>query len=284
MSGAEILEWQYIGYWGVLCLGLMFLFINILGVGSDGNDAEAHGDVGHDLEGDLHGDVGHDLEGDLHGDVGHDLEGDLHGDVGHDLEGDAHGAEVHGEAAPHAAGLAAGPAHFDKPLHHSDDGDRTFGLLGGLLGLGRCPLSIILMTLCFLFFLSGQVFTTLLRPLFAAPELYGSLSYVGSGVVGLLLTGRIATLIGRFMPTTETSVVTPREFEGKVGRAVYAFDAKQAGFVEVKDRNKTRQRLRGVNLAPEKPIKSGDLVLIVHYDKEHETLEVTPAPEMMTED
>jgi membrane protein implicated in regulation of membrane protease activity len=195
-----------------------------------------------------------------------------HGDA-HAPAGDGHDA---GHDADHGAGhdVAHGDAHA---VAGDADAAAAHHALLDFLGIGRCPLSLILMTLCFLFAFFGLASIIILKQLVRSGLLVGLVSYPAALVLAALVTGRIARLIGRFMPTAETYVAGESSLVGSVGKAVYAFSGER-GFVQVYDRNNTLQEVRAVCAEPGQAIRAGDDVLLIDYDGKERVFRVQRAP------
>ncbi len=245
MNPAELWKWYNVGYVGVFLLGLMFLVISLMGLEGGGGDADH--DVDHDVDHDMDHDVDHDA------DVSHDHDAD----AGHDHEQD----HEHEHDAEHE-------------MEHS-----FFHNLMTLIGLGRCPLSIIIMSFCFLFSLIGFGSNLLLKPMVLTPVIYGSVSYVLAFIVGFFLTGALARLIGKVLPTKETFVHEHRELVGKTGKAVYDFqDGK--GFIQVHDASGTLLEKKA--FCPDSQINKGEQVVISRWDKENNGFLVVAAPKDLT--
>ncbi|MBT5503403.1 DUF1449 family protein [Candidatus Falkowbacteria bacterium] len=190
-------------------------------------------------------DLDHDIDHDI--DVEHDVETDH--DVGHESEHDHEVEQAHG-------------------LMHS---------ILNLLGIGRCPLSIIMMTFLFLFTGIGIGSLLILKPITFTSVIFGTVSYSVAFLGALFLTGSIARLIGRYLPTKETYVKGTASLHGKIGKANYDF-SDNTGFFQVVDDNHTMLEKKGINIDPDNPIKARDSVLIVTYNKEKGCFLVKKAP------
>ena len=145
-----------------------------------------------------------------------------------------------------------------------------------LLGIGRCPFSIIIMSFCFLFSVIGFSSNVVLKRVLPVPVVFGSISYGFSFVAGFLLTGSLARLIGRILPTKETYVHKSTELVGKTGKAVYDFkDGK--GFIQVYDPSGTLMEKPAV--CHDSQIKKGQQVIIAKWEKQNNRFLVAAAPQ-----
>src|SRR5687768_8649258 len=125
------IQWL-LGWWNLmflLPLGLALLYVGVYAVsGLTFGHADADADAGADVDADtdLHADA--DVHADVHADA--DADGDVEADADAEMDGDAHADVHHGGHAHSGVGKT--------PL---------FDLLSMLIGLGRAPLSILLMVL-----------------------------------------------------------------------------------------------------------------------------------------
>ncbi|MBI5490084.1 MAG: DUF1449 family protein [Deltaproteobacteria bacterium] len=203
--------------------------------------------------------------------------------LGHD--GDAGGGGDHdaGGGGDHDAGAADAKSALGE-AHGAEGGadhpDAGHSVLLDFLGVGRCPMSILLMVLCFLFSLVGVASIIILRSFLPPGALVGALAYALALVGGFTLTGVVARAIGRVLPSTETYVEPEGRHVGALGKAVYAFDGGQ-GFIQVRDRSGTIHELRAVSEGND-PIAAGESVLVLDYDPGNRMFRVQKAPAELT--
>lgn len=235
----DFLAWENVGYLGTFILGLMFLIMSLMGMGEH--------EVGHDIE--------HDVDHDIDHDVGHETDHDATAKIDYVHE---HGAEAHSAAAK------------------GDDMSAMHFVLN-LLGVGRCPLSIIIMCWLFIFSVTGVISNIILKNILFTPYIYGPISYVGAFFISFTLTGFLARLVGKIMPTNETSVLASEDFVGSIGKVLYEFDSEQKSFAQFFDTNKTLNEVRIINVTGKK-INKGESVLLTEYDKKNDIYEVEPTP------
>lgn len=232
----DFLAWENVGYLGTFILGLMFLFMSLMGMGEH--------------------EIGHDIDHDVDHDVDHNTEHDSTTKIDYISE---HGAGAHHGAAAEGGNMSA--MHF----------------MLNLLGVGRCPLSIIMMCWLFIFSVTGVISNIILKNILFTPYIYGPISYVGAFFISFSLTGFLARLVGKIMPTNETSVLASEDFVGSVGKVLYEFDSEQKSFAQFFDANKTLNEVRIINVTGKK-INKGESVLLTEYDKKNDIYQVEPTP------
>lgn len=199
----ELLAWYNV----VFLIPLVFGVILVLGsaLGLMGHDA------GHDVAADADHDVSHD--------VGHDVGADTHVDADHD------GHLVH-TVGDHETGSGHDTGH-----------DRESGLfmrMLGVLGIGRAPLSVVMMSIALLFGGVGYAMNFILKPILVEGWLYGWVSVAVAAVATCFFSGIFARMIAKLMPTTETSRVTERDLLGRTGTVILDVDAR-GGYVQMHD-------------------------------------------------
>ena len=183
-------------------------------------------------------------------------EGD-HGDV--HMEPGLH-VEIHG------AHIEIHPGDLPDDLAHdvSHDSDPFRGALS-LIGVGRIPLSLVLMSFLFLWgffgWVGNQVFGSLLPSpaLFLWPSL--AVALVGAGA----FTRFLAIRLGRVMPSTESYGASTRELVGRIADVRYAV-TESSGTVQLYDTYGTMHEVPARVLPGEAPIPSGERVVLWRYD------------------
>jgi len=189
--------------------------------------------------------------------------GDGDHDVDHDLDAD-------GDA--------------DHDLDHDHDHDADEGRHGGIkllspilsvLGVGKVPLSIVLMIAGCVFGGSGIVMNTVLAPVLGHPAAYAWISALVAFFAMALVTGQLARLINRIMPTTESYNVTRADLCGRRGQLILAADERE-GLALVKDHEGNVHNLHCRTTEGTLPKNSG--VLVIDYEEETNTYLVVPDP------
>lgn len=219
----QLLDWQYLIFLLPIAFGTMYLLL--MAVGMFGGEGDADVSAGHDVGLD-HGDVGVG-----HGDIAHaDVS---HGDIGH----------AHVEHAGAGHGMHAG----------------AFDALLGFFGLGKAPLSILMMSYCFVWGGVGVAGLTLL----GEPAVWKAAGI--AAVTTVLGTRYLAIGLSKVIPSVESYHTPLAALEGLSGEVLYAI-TENSGTVRVRDQ---QQNLRDVpcRIAPgEKSIPAGTKVVLFYYD------------------
>ena len=163
-------EWIF-GWWNLVFLApfavaLLYLFVYAVS-GVTFGDADHDAEVGHDVEADADVDhdmeVDHDVEADVHADVDAEADVDADADVDHDIDADS---DVDADADHDAEG----------------DGDQGSGSSSSIfaamtwLGIGRVPVSIVLLVLLLSWGVIGFCSNQALRERIADPAKIGLIS------------------------------------------------------------------------------------------------------------
>ena len=240
-------EWIF-GWWNLVFLAPFLLALIYLGVyaasgvtfGDADADAgvDADADVDADMDHDLGGDVGHDIDADADHDFGADADADADADTDHDAGGDQDG-----DAGGHSSVFAA----------------LTW------LGVGRVPLSIVLMVLLLSWGAIGFATNVLARDLFADPGRLIMLSLPAALAGSMLVTGGISKAIVKLIPLNETFAHRRHELLGSVGEAVFMID-QAGGVVMVRDEEGNLSQVAARVQEGEGPIAKGNKVRLVAYD------------------
>ena len=140
--------------------------------------------------------------------------------------------------------------HIDVDAHgvyhdvdHGHEVGHETGSLGKILalfGIGRVPISILFMLILFLFGGIGLALNMLLGSMISQ-NIY-LLSLIVTLVMTLFVTGRLATVIAKYMPSVETITTSSQDVIGKTGISVYGVDPQQ-GFVNVYDQYGNLRRI-----------------------------------------
>jgi len=183
--------------------------------------------------------------------------------------GSAFGGHDHGVGGGHDA--AGGHDHDHDADHHHG----PVGRMLEMLGVGRVPVTVVVMMASLLFGGTGIILNRILASLNLPAALYGAAAVGGALVMTAALTGWATRLLGRIMPTTETYVVTRHDFAGCTGKLLLPADA-TSGYAQVKDRegNVHNIKCRTVGAA----LAKGQEILVVEYDDETKTYVVDANP------
>lgn len=174
-------------------------------------------------------------------------------------------------AAEHDIGFSVdGESDFDADhdagVEHIHD--LQPGLLSSLLqllGIGKVPLSIIVISFCCIWGFIGFTGNTVLKTLLP-PSLFVWLSLIIAFVVATALTRSLARLIARFMPVTETYAISPAQLVGKWAETTTRIDD-TFGQAIVHDDAGVLHTVQCIIKTGEEPIPIGSRVLLVLFDK-----------------
>jgi hypothetical protein len=163
--------------------------------------------------------------------------------------------------------LAVGAAPVDDAGFDFDadvEGDAGHDLLS-VLGLGRVPLSLILVSFCMLWGLIGWFAVRAFSTIWPQPGTFIWPSLVVALLGTALLTRLVTSLLGRVMPRTESYGAGARELVGRVAEARYAITA-TGGTVQVYDQHGSLHEVPARVLPGDAPIPAGAQVILFRYD------------------
>jgi hypothetical protein len=216
----QLLDWQYLIFLLPIALGVLYLLLLASGLGGGSEAGDADASVDHDLGMD-HGDVGVD-QGDI-----------AHGDIS-----DAH--------VEHAGA--------DHDLHPG-----VLGSAVSFLGIGKVPMSILMMSYCFVWGATGMASLNML----GEPSVTKAIGIAAGASV--LITRYLALGIAKLVPSVESYHTPLSTLVGLGGEVLYAI-TDSSGTVRVHD---VETNLRDVpcRVAPgDKSIPAGTKVVLFHYD------------------
>ncbi len=189
------------------------------------------------------GESGVDVDADV------DADGDLGADGAVDADADA---GAHAEAGVHVVGHPGG----DSPVP-------AYLSVLTWLGLGRVPLSILLMVLMLSWGAAGFITNALLVRSFDHAYI-PPISLPVAGLSCLVFTSCFARLIGRYAPLSETYARRRHELLGLVGEAIFPIDS-TFGMVTVRDDRGERFDLPCRTSEDSPAIAKGERVRLVGY-------------------
>ena len=183
---------------------------------------------------------------------------------------------VHDHDAGHDAGHAAGHAGGHNGEAHHDGHGSVFARAFEMLGVGRVPLTVVLMIASLYFGGLGIILNTLLSSAGLAPSFYGPIS-VASAFVGMVaLSGATARLIHRHLPTSESYPISRHDFAGCTGALLLPADA-SSGYAQIKDREGNVHNIRC--RTTEGALAKGTAILVVEYDEDSKVFIIDANPE-----
>src|SRR4051812_45155957 len=258
-----ILEWYNLIFILPLFLALLYVGIYaISGLTFGDADVDASGaDVDADAHIELHGHVeapSH-IESDAHFDADADADADAHlgadadADVDADVDADAH-VEGHGadEVAPGSV-LASALS---------------------LLGVGRVPLSIVLMVLMLIWGTIGFFANMLAWEKYQNESIVLAISIPLAFIASVLGTRLITAAMARWLPTHETYIQRRHELLGAIGEAILPIDS-TFGMVAVRDVYGDLFHV-GCRLHPNQPsLEKGSKVKLIAYNGKQKIYYVT---------
>ncbi len=175
-----------------------------------------------------------------------------------------------------STGLVAGD--HDMDLDHDADLDHDMGIEHAhefepgmlaralqFLGIGRVPVSIIIISFCFLWGFAGFAANTLLKPLLP-PWLFAWVSIAVAFMAAVVFTRFLAGVLGRIMPATETYAVSLEQLVGKWAEAVTAID-ESFGQAHVYDDAGALHTVQCLTRGGEGKIARGTQVVLLFFDK-----------------
>jgi membrane protein implicated in regulation of membrane protease activity len=169
-------------------------------------------------------------------------------------------------------GLAPIEGHDADLDAHADidaDADGDHGLLHdafGAIGVGRIPLSLVLMSFAFLWGFFGWVGNRLFGALLGEPALFIWPSLLLALVAAAVLTRFLATRLGRLMPATESYGAASRELVGRVADVRYAL-TETSGSVQLHDNFGTLHEVPARVMPGEDAIPAGAKVVLWRFNE-----------------
>ena len=250
MNPQALLAWWNLIFVVPFGLALVYLALYTLG-GVTFGEADADGDFDHDV--DAHVDVDADADadvnadGDLHADADTHIDADADHDVDHDVEGDG---ATGGHTSLHAAALA-------------------------FLGVGRVPLSVLLMVLLMTWGATGFVVNQIAAMRLGGGAGVAMVSIPIAALAALALTRMLVRAIDRWLPLNETTARRRHELLGRAGEAIFPIGA-QFGLAAVRDdRGELYQVPCRLDPETDAPLPKGSRVRLVAYSAKNKSFFVT---------
>lgn len=195
--------------------------------------------------------------------------GDADGDVGvdgADVDADADAEiAVHGDADAGVDGADLDAHDSHVPIHIA---------AMSWIGIGRVPLSLVLMVLLltwgFFGFATSYYIERNLQGFAMAPVVSIAVAAVGS----MLATSLASRAIARWLPTSETYAMRRHDLLGRTGEAIYQIDH-QTGVVSLRDENNDLFQVPCRVHADHAPIPKGSRVRLVAYNGREKAYYVT---------
>lgn len=178
--------------------------------------------------------------------------------------------------------MASGALHFEHEIGVDTDVDHDISLDGhdlahdtgygfsdilSLLGLGKIPLSLIIISFSFIWGFSGVVMNKILSGIINYPQVFIIPSSIGAFVASFIGTRYLAIGLSKVMPTTETYSAKPDDFIGKTAKVRFKI-TDRFGTVTLLDQFNNFHELSCRVKPGEKEISSGDMVVLVGRDEQ----------------
>ena len=169
-------------------------------------------------------------------------------------------------------------AELNVDIDHDADLDHDAGLADGhefgagmlahalsVLGIGRVPLSIIVISFCFIWGFTGFASNSLLKAVLPS-LLFVWVSLAVALAAAVILTGSLARLMARIMPVTESYAVSLEQLIGRWGEAATRID-ESFGQAIVHDDAGMLHTVQCLVRSGEHPIPKGSRVILIFFDK-----------------
>ncbi len=258
---ADLLQWWNLVYVLAFFFALLYAALSAIGLASHG----VHADVGHDVGLDHDVDAHFDMDHDVHVDFDHDV--DAHFDMDHDVHVDFdHDVDAH-VGLDHDVDVHADVDHDVEADVHVDAAHTELSILEVALsffGVGRVPLSILLMTFLITFAVVGWGVNTLLKDALLSPAAFFPLSCAAAVFCGLSGTKLLASTLGRFLKPLETAATPRSALVGRIATTVLPV-TEQFGQAHVHDDYGSLHKVTCKVPEGAEPIAKGQSVLLVRY-------------------
>ncbi len=271
MTVAVLLQWWNLVYLLPACFGFLMLLLQLVGLQGKELDLELEHEaevLELAAEGDIETDVDFDAEADLAVDSDLEVEAEADGALDGDLEAEG---ELSGEGK-------------DQALVATSSAEASLFLKVAIgLGVGKVPLSIVLMNLCFTWGFFGVWMNSLLIPKLPNPVFFFPVSIVLTLAASGITTGWLSRLLGKYMPSKTTHFTVAKHLEGKIGRTLYSVKPVGGGTVRIEGTHGNLLQFDAF-LSPEAETIPGDTpVLFVFWDAKKEAFEIERAPTELLE-
>jgi hypothetical protein len=235
-----LLEWQYLIFLLPIGFGALYLMLMAFGLCFGESEIDAGG---HDVDAEVDHDIGVDHDVALEHDVAveHDVGADHDISVEHDVGAQAAGATAvdHGDA---------GVAHLG-----------AFDVLVGFLGVGKVPLTTLLLSYCFIWGGAGLISLTVLKqaPVWTA--------IVIAAAAANFLTRHLAAGVAWLLPALETYHTPKQHLLGLRGEVLYEV-TENSGIVRVVDERHDQRDVHARVAPGAKKIPARTSVVLARYD------------------
>ncbi|MCK4341847.1 MAG: DUF1449 family protein [Phycisphaerae bacterium] len=264
-SAGDLLMGANLPFVASFLLAVLFTLLSVLGLGHSDADADVDADADLDHDIDLDHDVDVDLEHDLDLEVDHDVDlevdHDIDMDADHDLDVD-HDVETeiaHDHDVEHDAEVHAGHEAGVDTVSAITLNDVLY-----FFGIGKVPLSILLMTACYTFGLVGWLLNTSAARPGGEVGAWFTVSLLGALTASLVMMRLVSSVIARYLPTKGVSGFTRRQLVGMRGVVGLPVD-EQGGRAQFTDPEGTLHQIRCRVVPGGKPLPKGAKIIVVKY-------------------
>jgi len=186
---------------------------------------------------------------------------------GHFHVGHVGGHDVGAHVGGHDAG--GHHVHLGHGEHIAHNGDAShpsgFSRAFNVLGIGRAPIMIVMLVMLILFGVIGLMSNMIFQSMRLPPDAFFLFSTCIAAFGSVILTGRIAAVVGRFMPSDESYAVTPLDLVGLSGTAVLE-TTQDTGAIQVYDQYRTHHQY--LARSSKGTIAKGQGVILEEYKSE----------------
>ena len=153
----------------------------------------------------------------------------------------------------------------DQDASLSDDSSGGAVRALSFLGLGRVPVSIVLMTFCFLWGVTGWASNQVLQPILRLPAVFVWPSIAVALTVSIASAGFVVRLLSRLMPSTETYATSHQDLVGKRAEALFEI-SERFGKARLHDAYGNLLDVSCRVQPGDSPVPSGTSVVLMRYD------------------
>jgi membrane protein implicated in regulation of membrane protease activity len=199
----------------------------------------------------------------------HDADGDL------DTEADF---EAHADVDGDADADGDVDAHADASADHDADAEHDAGLsplaMLAFVGVGKAPLLVVLVLLCSTIGLTGWGLNGLVGGL----GLWAHVVVLPlAALIGVLISARMARWLGRALPPVSSTASRAHELVGRLGTVISPQIDSRYGQVHLRAADGTLISIFAITDSPV-PLRRGERVVLVGYDRPARRYWVSPAP------
>lgn len=191
------------------------------------------------------------------------------------LTSDGSGGEGAADAGVDAEGHPLGFVHAVGIHDHVSEAGLAKAL--SFLGIGRVPISIIVMSFCLIWGFTGWASNLLLQDALKSPLIFVWISLGVALFASITLTGLLSRLYARFLPTTETYAVPREALVGRTADVIHAV-TQQGGTARLRDQYGNLRDIPCRVDESETGVMAGHKVILMRFDSALGSFIVKPDP------